>query len=180
MKYFTKKIWLRLQNDKKSKYWESIWKKNEKLYIKHLKKIKTKLPNKTFQFFAGKHHHGDYILEIKLLNNGTTYYQKETHEFHLLSKKNNPLEITLTILCPSDGIYILRYKNIRKFIIDYPTEEPLDFESNNGIGCWGYDELSYSKGYFKHEILLHSGSIISLEFKTFNYMKKKPNQRRIS
>lgn len=173
MKFFTKKMWLGLQDDEKTDYWERIWKKNIKRYSQYLNKIKPKISSKMFRLFSKHHFNGEYILNINIINKGKAYIQKETKELHLRGGKN---EIIIKTLCPTKKIYFFKYKDVRKYIIDYPSNLPLGFD--NGCDSWGYDELDYLKdGYFRHEILLHSGATILIEFKQFSYSCTKINKR---
>lgn len=174
MKYFTKKMWLGLQRDNSSLYWEELWRKNQKLYKAQLARLREKMSTRWFDFFCDYHRHGDHILGINLISHGKIMPACGTNEVSYLYDSSNPLEIHITLLCPQKDVYILEYQCVSRYILDYPTETPLCFEGKQGLGSWGYDELSYIKrGVFRHEIMMHSGAIILIEFKKFNCIKKR-------
>lgn len=172
MKFFTKKMYLGFQNDRDN-YWYKIWKKNLRLYNKHLEKIRYKLSKRVFEFFYHHHRHDDYIVDVNIINNGKAYIQDITNEIHLKNASKRNINIDITTLCPTKTFYVLHYREVKRYIIDFPMETSLWIEGPQGYG-WAYDELSYSgNGYFRHEILLHSGATILIEFKKFNYSCQK-------
>ena len=142
-------------------------------YNKSLKKLRKKLSRRNYYFFTDYHRHGDYVLDVSLDNKGDIYFQKESKEFHL-QKRVKPINVVINILCPTGYYRVLKYTNVRKYVFDFPSANPLWFNSGDDLGSWGYDELSLSKnGYFRYEILLHSGASILIEFEGFSYSSKK-------
>lgn len=174
MQFFKKEMWLGLQDNKRSEYWQKVWNRNIKAYKNHLYKLKPKLGKKNFHFFANHHLSGEYISNINIRNNGKMYFQDITNEINFINNNFNAVELNITTVCPKGYFYILKYKNVRRYILDYPSDCPLWFEGKNGLGSWGYDELRYlGTGSFRHEMLLHSGAVIIVEFKSFTYSRTK-------
>jgi len=172
MKYFTRKLWIALQNDNCSKSTIERWVITNQKYNKDLKKLKRNLSKRNFFFFAEAHRHGDYVINILVENKGKVYYQKETKEYHLLEPAE-PINLLIMTLCPKGYYRTLKYINVRKYVFDYPSSQPLWFDSKKALGAWGYDELSRQNGYMRHEILLHSGTTLLIEFEKFIYSSKR-------
>ena len=64
-------------------------------------------------------------------------------------------------------VWNLSYRGVRRFVIDYPSEDPMFYFEGQGFGDWGYHELTDAgDGYLRHEILFATGSTILLESKT--------------
>ena len=175
MKYFTKKLWLASKKDNCSEKIADQWKKNNQDYDKSLLVFKRKLSKRNFKFFAESHRHGDYVISVHVENRGKIYFQKETKEYHI-KEATEPVTLIITLLCPTGNYRSLKYSNLKKYIFDYPSNEPLWFDSKKVLGTWGYDELSLRpNNCFRHEILLHSGTTLFIEFEKFSYVSKKIN-----
>ena len=65
---------------------------------------------------------------------------------------------------PEPKWYSLHYHRVNHYLIDCPTKDPLHYEDIDGRDSWGYDEISATRGGLKHEILLHSGAMITIVF----------------
>jgi len=64
-------------------------------------------------------------------------------------------------------LYELEYSQVRRISVDYSSKAQLFREESEGLGWWGYDELtSKGKTFLGHDILFDSGATISLEFQS--------------
>ena len=77
------------------------------------------------------------------------------------------MQVRLEVLDAYDKIvWYLRYMNVRRVVVDFPTQEPLFYSAGEGFGDWGYHELSDAGGGFlRHEVLFASGAVLLFEFK---------------
>ena len=177
MKYFSKKMWLGLQDEKSSKLWEQKWRQNSQLYINSLRKLRGVISARNYSFFVSGHQHGDYLLSITLINKGKTYRQKETGELHV-REITKPVDVEILTLCPTGRILVLKYTNARDVFFDFPSNNPLWFNDSKGFGSWGYDEISLAKNKFLvHEILFDSGATIKIKFEKFSYLSRKSKSK---
>jgi len=63
-------------------------------------------------------------------------------------------------------VWTLSYATVRRTIIEYPSDDPLFPACGPGFGDWGYHELTDAGGgFFRHEVLFASGSVLLVEFK---------------
>ena len=165
MKYFTKQIWLGYNSPNK-KLAEKARKqadRRRKAYWKYIDSICPQLPQRTARYFRTMSLHDGSLMAIRM------------QEFvrNNRFKRNNFVE--MEVEHPEMNYdYTLRYSDVSKFRIDYPSETPLWCdEPSYTFGTWGYDELFLMKnGLLRHEILFESGATILLEFKTFSHRRR--------
>jgi hypothetical protein len=172
MKYFTKEMWLGLQDESKTSSWDKIWEKQIKAYKSNLNKITPQMSKAMKIYFIDEdyHSHGDYILGIRVKNNGRI--RSGQSELDFIEAKRNTVEICLDILCPEKGLYRLSYRNVKRYFFDWPSDRPLPFNDGDGHGSLGYGEITYlGDGVFRHAMMLHSGGLLEIEFCTLLYKK---------
>jgi hypothetical protein len=142
-----------------------------------LEKLKTRLPKRAFKFFSDPYFRShDYIVKINIINNGKIrfYPKKIGDKLKFRNKPNGAIDIEFITLCPSGYFSFLKYQDIDKYLVEYPTDKPLRFEGEIGHGSWYEDELIYlGNNTFSHEILMHSGAIIRINFKKFSFKRIK-------
>ena len=164
MKYFTKQTMLDY-NSPNRKIAEKAKKQAErrrKAYWKYIESICPQLTRKTARFFKTMSLHDGSLMAIRMQE------FVRSNRF----KRNNFVEIEVEH--PEvNYVYTLRYSDVSKFRIDYPSETPLSWDEPYTFGTWGYDELFLMKnGLLRHEILFLSGATIRLEFKTFSHRRR--------
>jgi len=164
MKYFTKEVCcfgLQAGDPKRSAEAKRRVKYNAQQYTKNLNKILPRMPCKSRSFFKRNCQLADGSIQQITFSN-----------IYLQSKTKNIVEIS--VIHPENGKqYVLKYRNIRKCIFEYPSDAPMYYEENKcGFGKWFADELTMSKdGWFTHEILFDTGASLLLEFRSFSYVR---------
>jgi len=171
MKYFKKELWLGFNSAGAYQNVDDEWMKNLNEYTIQLKNLENKLSKRNFNFFTKESLHDGQIISINIKDiMAERIKQRKPH-------KNiyNPLTIEIEVInYEEDKIYFLKYASIRKMKIDSPSETPLFWRDGSGLEDWGYDELTMpDEEYFRHEILLSSGSELLIEFKRFSYKVEK-------
>ena len=80
----------------------------------------------------------------------------------------------MTVLDAYDEyVWRLSYLNLRRVLVDFPSDPPLFYRTGEGFGDWGYDELTDgSDGFLRHEVLFRSGSTLLFEFKGIQISKR--------
>jgi hypothetical protein len=129
-------------------------------YKKYIKDILPKLPKKAKSLFKqwGIFHDGALLF----FSCGDIKWRQNFVEIKVERPSNGT---------KYSGIYILKYKDIRRCIFDFPSNKPMISEENS-FGTWHCDELTLLKDqWMRHEILLISGATILIEFKRFSYSK---------
>jgi hypothetical protein len=174
MKYFTKELWLRLQDDNDKTILKEIKRKTLE-YRKSFEKLKPFLPHQTFKYFQSHDSHGHYNLDIKINYKGKL--NKQGNEVHFLSEKGNKINIEIKVLCPSKSLLLISYKNVNQYTLDYPSEKPLHFDGKNGYDSWAYEEITRKSGKLIHEILFHSGAVFYIECQSIS-LKRLPFKRK--
>jgi hypothetical protein len=173
MKYFTKEIcYFGLNAGKsRSEKAEKLGEINYAKYHKALDRILVNMPKRNRAFFkkSGQLAHGTIhqIIYGALPKKTSCFFKKKNYvEIHVTHAENGKL-------------YILKYRDIRKCIFDYPSKEPIYYydEKQPQIGDWFADELCMTKdGWLTHEIIFRSGAILFLEFRDFSYIRKMNNR----
>jgi hypothetical protein len=171
MKYFKKELWLAFNSGGDWENANDEWMENLREYTKQLRSLEDKLSKRNFTFFTKESLHDGKIILINI---------KDTIAETIKERKSyrniyNPLSIEIQVInyC-EDKVYFLNYSSIRKLRLDFPSESPLFWTVGSGLEDWGYDELTMpDEEYFRHEILLSSGSELLIEFKKFSYRVEK-------
>lgn len=171
MKYFKKELWLAFNSDGDYQNAHEEWMKNLNEYAKQLESLENKLSKKNFNFFTNESLHDGKIISINIID-ALAERIKQRKPYKNI---HNPLTIEIQVINYEENkVYFLKYASIRKMKFDFPSESPLFWNVGSGLEDWGYDELTMiDEEYFKHEILLSSGSGMLIEFKKFTYKVKK-------
>jgi hypothetical protein len=170
MKYFTREMWLGWQTDQ-AQEWFGLHKKNLRNYSRQLKKLEPRLNARAFKFFTAESLHDGSLVSMNITDRGS--------EACLAGRRSRvrpyPTDVAISVI-HGEGkhLYNLDYSQVRKVDFDFPPQVRLFSDDPEGLGCWGYDELT-SKGklFLGHDILFESGAIISLEFKSMKIQRKK-------
>jgi hypothetical protein len=172
MKYFTKDLWLSL-NDKGTLDFATAMEKgraNWHDYVDQLEKLRPCLSEKAYRFFKKEN-----LQYARLL----AFLVGDNLEQAVLGRKparrhTRASSVMMKVLTDGyDVVYTLKYTKVRKAIFDSPSSEPLFWTEGGQIGDWGYDELTRTDDYLRHEILFASGTTITIEFKHFSFQKEK-------
>lgn len=159
MKYFTKKLWIDIQNPKKYKKAKMRWETAIIEYRNQFEQLRLRLPSNVYKFFNEiSLHDGNLIsLELNDVNNSCGLDNKEIKQ---------PVCISMKILGSEDDMFILDYKSVIKFNINYSSENPLFEYFSDSMGDIGYNELTkVNEDFLKHEFLFSTGSTIEVVFK---------------
>lgn len=159
MKYFTKELWIGFQGENWKEN-DRLWEENLIAYQAQYEKLKKRLDHNEFLFFKNTSLHDSSITDIVIRDLNNEKYKADRINVKI------PTTIHIEVLhASSDSIYILKYHDVRRFCFDSPTNSPLFYTEKNGISRWGYDEITlYDKKSLSHEIILASGTEISIVF----------------
>jgi hypothetical protein len=171
MKFFTKELWLATQEAEHIAETNRRWDRAAAEYQSQLDALDSRVSPTAFEFFSDPNVHDGEILEFAVRNDSRTVpldsppwgRQPPPTEHH-------PVKANLTILDESNKyVWHLSYRNVRCVLTDWPSTEPLFYADGDGLGAWGYHELTDAdNGFLRHEILLATGGTILLEFKTID------------
>jgi hypothetical protein len=161
MQYFTKELWQSGQEPGKLDEYNSNWQKAYGKYLRQLGLLRERLSADAYRFFAEADLHDGALVEIELKGGNA-------EQFYPVSVKLIASE------AHSDFLWHISYELLRRVVIDYPSSDPLFYSSGEGFGDWGYHELTDAgDGFFRHEILFATGSVILVEFKNFSAIRRR-------
>jgi hypothetical protein len=153
-----------MQEDESSAFsnaYVALWKK----YDARLRRIHGKISNTVRQILSSTELHAACFSSISVRQT------KALRPLGYRHKRRVDIIITLHSAPSLNKIYIINYSGVTKYIFDFPTDDPLDYLCDEGLDSWGYDELSLSYGKLKHEILFHSGGLITIVFDKLSVKK---------
>ena len=166
MQYFTKELWRRTQSDQAEGI-RTEWIRAHDDYRAQLERVRGRLDVDAFQFFSDADLHDGELLELSIvdgsrpapLNAPVRPWQWPT---------GYPVTAAIKAIDAYDRfIWTLSYKNLRRILVDYPSDTPIFRKEGEGFGDWGYQELTDAGGGFlRHEILFASGATLLFEFKS--------------
>lgn len=96
------------------------------------------------------------------------------------ARKEGPMEVVIeAVPYVSIGyqppVYTLRYRDVGRLVVDFPSERPLFHAPGRGFDDWGYDELTAAgRRQLRHEILFSSGGTILVECGSVVVRKVRP------
>jgi hypothetical protein len=90
------------------------------------------------------------------------------------SKRSGGVRVICRVLAPDErGSLRVVYSTVKRFNLVFPPKEALFDEQGDGLGSWGYDEVSRSEdGGLLHEILLSTGTIVVIGFSKVSCSKE--------
>ncbi len=165
MKFFTKELWLALQQTPPP---DDIFLRHKKAidaYCAQLDAVRSRLSDEAFQFFRDADVHAGELLELAIADGSRPAPLSEPVR-PWTTPRNYPVRVKLSVLDASDKlVWHISYKTVRRVVVDYPTEEPLFYREGNGFGDWGHHELTDAgSGFLRHEILFSTGAVLLFEF----------------
>jgi len=166
VKFFTKELWLSAQNPDNLKSYDRDWQRVYEEYRAELETLKPRLASDAYRFFAEADVHDGELLDL-VVTDGSRPAPLPEKARPWTEPGNYPVQVRIEVLDSYDKIiWRLRYKNVRRLVVDFPTQEPLFYSAGQGFGDWGYHELSDAGGGFlRHEVLFATGASLLFEFK---------------
>jgi hypothetical protein len=165
-KFFTKELWLSAQNPNNLKAYDRDWQRAYEEYRAELETLKPRLAIEAYKFFAEADVHDGELLDL-VVADGSRPAPLPEKARPWTEPGNYPVQVRIEVLDSYDKlVWHLWYKNVRRLIVDFPTQEPLFYSAGEGFGDWGYHELSDAgSGFLRHEVLFATGAILLFEFK---------------
>jgi hypothetical protein len=160
MKYFTKDYWLRLQDLSNSEQTEREWEQLLVAYRENLSTLRPRLSPEVMAFFDDADVHDGHLVEFRIAQPPALAAWDGSPD------AEHPVTVQLTVReATGDAAWLLKYSNVRRVVVDYPSEAELFPIGGEGLGDWGYHELTdVGGGFFKHEVLFASGATLLVEF----------------
>ena len=158
MKYFTKQLWIDAQQPGEAgqdagRRYEGAF----AAYARELESLRPRLAADAFGFFESADVHDGAMLHLRL-GQGTSE-PAEQRRLRLVA-------VELAVREWSGTLWTLRYADVRRVLVDFPSDDPLFYSPGDGFEDWGYHELSDAgEGFLRHKVLFSSGSIVLLEFR---------------
>ena len=162
MKYFTKEFWLRLQDIANSPAHDEEWERLLVAYRDELAGLAERIPPATMVFFAEANVHDGQLLEFRVSQpTARTPWDGAAETEH-------PVDVQLVVQEEGGAsTWRLKYSNVRRVNVDYPSTSPLFPMGGEGFGDWGYHELTNAGGgLLRHEVLFATGTSLLVEFGT--------------
>ena len=171
MRYFTKEMWAGWQHvglseaeeDARAESAQRDFERRARTYWKQLDRLRGRLDASSFRFFRDVSMHDGRVIAIQVTD--------DTRAAKVRRGPRAPAPPAVTIeavpyvsLGIRPPVYRLRYRGVRRLVIDFPSDRPLFPSAENGFGDWGYDELTAAGRYhLRHEILFSSGATFLVE-----------------
>jgi hypothetical protein len=182
MRYFTKELWAGSQDaglppteaealhERTAKEWEQ----RAATYWRQLSRLKPRLDAVSFGFFHGGSMHDGRLVSLQVLDDVAAGRLRSG------PRKAEPMEVSIeAVPYVSIGyqppMYRIRYQKVSRLVVDFPSDRPLFPSIGQGLGDWGYDELTAAgRGKLRHEILFSSGGTILVECGSVVVRKVRP------
>ena len=182
MKYFTKEMWFGWQEgvpageeDAALRRQDQDWRRRVSAYWRQFGRLRKRLNAQTWRFFSKVNMHDGTVVTLQLIERAGTAIRKHGRR----RKTPDGMEVRLEAvpyasLGRKRSPYILRYRQVRRLVVDFPSDQPAFWGPGQGLGDWGYDELTAAgREYLRHEILFASGSTILVECRSITARKAK-------
>ncbi len=170
MRYFTKELWLGAQQPDQDI--DAMWNRAYEAYGEQLNKLEQKLSAETFSFFKEADIHDGELMQLQL-KDGSRPAPLDKPKARWQCSFSFPVQASLQILDAYDvNLWVIEYSVIKRFSVDYPSEQPTFYRLGEGFGDVGYHELTDAgDDFFRHEILFSTGSSILIEAKNIHVKK---------
>ena len=166
MRYFTRELWLGLQ--KPEERTQSIESFNRAIneYVAQLNQLESRLKPEAYKFFSDADVHDGELLDL-VIEDGSRPGPLSEPPRPWKTAKGYPVAVRLSVLdAYGRFVWTLRYKTVRRILVDFPSDKPLFYRDGAGFGDWGHHELTdCGEGFLRHEVLFASGAELLLEFK---------------
>jgi hypothetical protein len=165
MKYFTKKLYLAMQDCSDPDCLARVmrqWESRRKRYMESLESISSHLSKTTYRLLSDHAMHDDYLIGINVdyselrrkFSCGKAAYWRPGRHFRI--------DIEITLLTRPNNLRAVRYHRVSRYTFDYPSGSPLGLEFCESMDMWKFDEMSYTGKELQHDILLASGAEIRI------------------
>ncbi|QJE00380.1 hypothetical protein HH212_10385 [Massilia forsythiae] len=169
MKFFTKEFWASTRDGEDAEQGENPAGSRGKVlraYHAQLEAMRPRLPEHVFAFFERVDIYEGELLRLDIAD-GSRPAPLGQPPRPWVAPGNHPVRVALDILDVYDQlVWTLRYRTVRRILVDFPAEPPLLYRDGEGFGDLGYHELTDAgDGFFRHEILYASGATVLVEFR---------------
>ena len=160
MRYFTKAMWAGWQESGAlSEEAERSWSQSLQEYRQQAEQLRHRVPAKAFEFFIDAPTHDGALRSFCVA-------QEEIEPWDGSSETKYPVRVELTMAEESGTVWHVKYRQVRRVVIDHPSSEPLFVICGEGFGDWGYDEITDAgDGFLRHEVLFATGATLLVEFR---------------
>lgn len=182
MRYFTKELWGGTEDHppagtarRDGRHDEREWKRNSERYNRQLGRLKGRLDAASFRFFTDVSMHDGRVVSLTVRDEVGAQLGRGERPLGA----PDPVEVVIEAvqyvsIRHTPPVYVLRYRGVRRLVVDHPSDLPLFHHEPAGLGDWGYDELtSAGRNHLRHEILFASGGTVSVECKSITVRKRK-------
>ena len=179
MKYFTKELWQSAQEPGKLVEYDRNWREADTAYRAQLAMLAPRLNEGVYQFFSEADVHDGELLALQI-EDGSRPAPADAPNRPWKRSQQYPVTIRLSVLDSyGKDVWELYYKLIRRVVIDYPSSDPLFYQTGEGFGDWGYHELTDAgDGFLRHEVLFATGAILLFEFKEVEVSRSCRSERK--
>jgi hypothetical protein len=155
--------------------YEREWARNNSRYNRQLGRLKGRLDATSFRFFTDVSMHDGRVITLTVRDESGAQLGRGERPL----SRPDPVEVIIEAvpyvsLGYTPPVYVVRYRGVRRLVLDHPSDQPLFHHEPNGLGDWGYDELTCAgRNHLRHEILFASGGTVSVECKSITVRKRK-------
>jgi hypothetical protein len=160
MKYFTKELWLGMQDLSNAEASERDWSRRLNAYRDSLSNLRDRLPAAVMFFFEEADVHDGQLGEFRVFQPALEVWDGSPDTEH-------PVGVDLVVHEDRGrGSWRVKYSSVRRVTADYPSDTPLFPTGGGGFGDWGYHELmDAGDGFLRHEVLFATGATLLVEFR---------------
>jgi hypothetical protein len=159
MQYFTKELWLGMQRPSSAEASQRDWDRRLSEYRTSLSNLRDRLPAAVMFFFEEADVHDGHLAEFRVAQPVFDRWDGSPDTEH-------PVLVDLVVAEDGGrGVWRVKYSNIRRVAVDYPSDAPLFPIGGEGFGDWSYHELTDAgDGFLRHEVLFATGATLLVEF----------------
>ena len=159
MKYFTKELWLAAQDPSNADASHREWDRRLSEYRSNLSDLRDRLPAAVMFFFEEADVHDGHLAEFRV-------FQPQFNAWDGSRDTEHPVRVDLVVREEGGrGSWRVKYSQVRRVTVDYPSDAPLFPIGGDGFGDWGYHELTDAGNRFlRHEVLFATGATLLVEF----------------
>ena len=183
MRYFTKELWGGTQDHPPAGIgkveepdYDREWARNNEKYNRQLRRLAGRVDATTFRFFTHVDMHDGRVVTLTVRDESGLRVSRGEKR---IDGVVDPVDVIIEAapyasLGYTPPVYVLRYRGVRRLVVDHPSDLPLFHREGASLGDWGYDELtSAGRNHLRHEILFASGGTILVECRKITVRKRK-------
>jgi hypothetical protein len=170
MKFFTKEMIAGWQGPE-ADHWGRVFRERHESYRGQLGLLKGRVSKRAFRFFYEEFLHDGLFVAFSVY--GPLRGKEKAVLRDVEGSGTTGVELQVAKLTGSHrGLWQLKYGGVRRAVLDVPSESPMLFHVERGVGYWEYGEVTDAgPGSLCHEILFSSGAICLVEFDRFRYVR---------